>query len=102
MSLTKLDICCKCPEHQSPYRNELGWILTGLPDNPSTWEAWEPNDWRAHCVRYATQHLVPIPVREEIARRSWAGESSVELAEEYGITPRTVLRYRKRYGTAAA
>lgn len=42
--------CCRCPEHQNPHVNEDGWVLTGLPDDPATWESWFPDEWRMHCA----------------------------------------------------
>lgn len=101
MSLTLAEKCCNCPEHRRPFINEDGWILTGLPDNSHTWEAWTESEWRSHCLMYATQALVPVPVRREIARRAVAGEDKQQLAREYGIAKRTVQRYAQVYGRAA-
>ena len=51
MSLERLEPCCSCPDHQRPYRNEDGWIITGLPEASDTWEAWTAEEWRGHCLR---------------------------------------------------
>lgn len=64
MSLEKLDPCCKCPDHQRPYRNEEGWIITGIADNPATWEAWTAAEWKRHCDWY-----VPRRKRQSIRDR---------------------------------
>jgi hypothetical protein len=97
MTLVKLEACCKCPEHARPYVNEDGWVITGLPDKPETWEAFMPAEWRRHCSRYS-----PISLRLEIAKRLKAGENVNDLATEYGITPRTIQRYRRWYAKVAA
>lgn len=47
--------CCAHPDHQTPYRNEDGWIITGLVDRPETWEAWEDEEWRMHCDKFAAR-----------------------------------------------
>ena len=55
MTLEKLDLCCKCPDHQKPYRNEDGWVLTGDPDNFDSLQAWLPDEWQRHCDRVVVQ-----------------------------------------------
>ena len=43
-------------------------------------------------------HAVPDPgIRLTIARRAAAGESLADLAAEYGISARTVMRYRAAF-----
>jgi hypothetical protein len=91
MTLEKLEPCCKCPDHQRIYRNEDGWVLT------QDFEAWMPAEWRRHCSRYS-----PVSLRLEIARRIVAGENVNDLAREYGITTRTIQRYRRWYQQVAA
>ena len=44
--------CCAHPEHQKPYVNEDGWIITGIAEKPETWEAWEADEWEAHCSHF--------------------------------------------------
>lgn len=91
MTLEKLEPCCKCDHHQRIFRNEDGWVLT------QDFEAWMPGEWRRHCSRYS-----PISLRQEIAERLAAGEDIKDLAAEYGITTRTILRYRRWYAGRAA
>ena len=55
MTLRKLDACCSHPEHQRPYVNEDGYILTGDPYNSATWEAWDGDEWAAHCAHYTSE-----------------------------------------------
>lgn len=103
MTLKALDPCCSHPEHATPYRNEEGWVLTGFPDDSSTWEAFLPHEWKAHCdANTATQKRVPMEVRLRIAQRIDAGEQPIDLAHEYGIGLRTVQRYRTQYGKGKA
>ena len=45
-------VCCSHPDHQGPYVNEDGWVITGLPDKPDTWQAWRKAEWKRHCARY--------------------------------------------------
>lgn len=52
MTLDRLEPCCLCADHQRPYRNEDGWIITGLPDRSDTWQAWTEAEWKRHCDRY--------------------------------------------------
>lgn len=64
MSLELLAPCCNCPDHQTPHRNDAGWILTGNPDDPETWEAWEEGEWRGHCDKYNTEKRAQRKARE--------------------------------------
>ena len=66
MSLERLDPCCACAEHQRPYRNEDGWIITGLPEASDTWEAWTADEWTAHCGRYTPKAKIS---RSKTARK---------------------------------
>ena len=89
MTLEKLDPCCNCVDHQRPYRNEDDWIITGLADNPDTWQAWTRNEWRRHCSRYAP---AKADLEAEIVHRA-EKEPIKDLAREYGLNPRTIYRY---------
>ena len=55
--MKRIAACCNHPEHGRPWSNEDGWILAGLVDDSSTWEAWLPEEWKIHCsqaVYYAS------------------------------------------------
>ena len=97
MTLQRLDPCCNCPDHQRPFVNEDGWIITGLPEASDTWEAWTNMEWKRHCARYAPSKAE----REaEIVKRA-EKESIRSLADEYGLTERTIYRYIEKHRRAA-
>lgn len=52
MTLEALTPCCLCADHQRPFRNEDGWVLTGDPNDFDSLQAWLPAEWKRHCDRY--------------------------------------------------
>lgn len=62
---------------------------------------WGMNQQRGVPGRFFPYAIEDELTRLHIARRALDGESVIELATEYGVSPRTVMRYRDALGGGA-